>query len=137
MPYAHHWYVPKRVILAKVWGNQDIDEITRSSNEMLTKLDEGIPLVHILMDDSKLGSVPINLGQLGKAISFARHKSLGWVILIGEGNRVTKFLLEMLGKISRINVRREPTMEKALTFLQGRDITIPWNEADKNIVSSF
>lgn len=131
MPYQHEWYVVGRVILARVWGDQDIDEITRSSSELVSKLDAGTPLVHILLDDSQLGKAPINLGQLGNALSFARHKALGWIVLVGEGSRVTNFVVEMLGKIARVNVRREATFEQAVDFLKGRDITIDWQAADQ------
>jgi hypothetical protein len=130
MPYQHKWYVEKRVIYSIVWGDQDIDELTRSSAEVQSMLDQGTPLVHMLMDDSKLGKVPVNLGQLVKAIS-GRHPSLGWAIMIGEGSRIPNFLMEMLTRIFRSNVRREPTLEKAVEFLKERDITIPWQDAQE------
>jgi hypothetical protein len=129
MPYDHGWYIEGRIIAAQVWGDQDIDEITRSSQELMAKLDAGTPLVHLLMDDSRLGKVPVNLGQLGNALAFARHQNLGWVIMIGEGSRVTKFVVEMLGKIFRINIRRVARFEDAIRFLKERDISVPWQEA--------
>jgi hypothetical protein len=135
MPYEHRWYVERRIIYSKVWGDQDIDELTRSSSEVQSMMEQGIPLVHMLMDDSQLGKVPVNLSQLMKAIS-GRHANLGWVIMIGQGSRIPNFLMDMLTKIFRSNVRREPTLEKAVEFLKGTDITIPWTEDDNHSIPS-
>jgi hypothetical protein len=135
MPFQYQWYVDKRVLTAEVSGDLDIDELTRSREGLLAMLNEGTPLVHLLVDDSKLGSIPMNLGQLVK-MSASRPRSLGWVVLIGPGSRIPNFLIEMLSKIFRIHVRREPTHEKAVAFLQARDITVPWHEADESIASS-
>lgn len=135
MSYTHDWYVPQRVIYARVWGDQDIDEIARSSAGLSAMLNEGKPLIHILMDDSKIGNVPVNLGQLRNTMTFARNPSLGWVVLIGDASRVSKFIVEMLGKIFRIPVYRAQTLEEAVSFLRSRDITVPWQEADETVAT--
>jgi hypothetical protein len=130
MPFQQRWYVNKRVLLIKMYGDLDLDEMTRNNDEMVAKMNEGTPLVHILIDDAKVGKIPASLGQL-KQIFTGPHPSAGWVILIGPGSQIQNFLVGMIGKILRANIRREATLEAAIKFLRERDITIPWHEANE------
>jgi hypothetical protein len=129
MPYKQRWYINKRVLLIKMEGDLDVDEMTRNNDAMVAKINEGTPLVHILIDDAKVGKVPASLGQL-KQIFTGPHPWAGWVILIGPGSQIQNFLVGMIGKIMRANIRREATLEGAIKFLRERDITIPWHEAN-------
>lgn len=134
MPYQQRWYVDKRVLLVKMWGDLDLEEITRSSIEMEMKLKDGIPLMHIVIDDAHVGKVPASLGQLRNIVSGA-NPSVGWVLLAGQGSPIKNFLVSMIAKILRTNIRREPTLEQAIAFLKERDISIPWDEAHEETFS--
>lgn len=83
MPYTIEWYIPQRVLRGAVWGTQTLEELTESNQKMMSLLDEGTPLVHFILDDSRLERTPVNLKQLQNTLAFGRHRSLGWILLVG------------------------------------------------------
>lgn len=135
MAYQIDWLVQDRVIYAKVWAEQTLEEIQESNEAVLQYLNAGTPLIHIILDDSGLEKTPVNLAQLKGATQFLRHESLGWGITIGKTSGTTKFLTGMLASLFGIRYRRCETLEEALEFLQQRDTTVNWTDVDTRLAA--
>lgn len=133
MPYQTDWLVQDRVLYGRVWGEQTLEEIRESSAQVLQYLDRGTPLIHMILDDSALEKVPVNLAQLKSATQFLRHEALGWGITVGKSGATTKFLTAMLASLFGIRYRRCETLEEALAFLRERDATVDWSNVEARL----
>lgn len=124
MSFELKWYLSKRIILARLTGELDLDQVEALAKNIYLLIDEGIAPVHILIDDTKGGRPPISLNQLKARLTWAEHPSLGWVVAIGEADPVAKFLVPLLMKIMKIEFVRYPTLLAAVEFLKKRDLTL-------------
>jgi hypothetical protein len=124
------WYIKDRVILYRPSGEQTLQFIQQSSDQILKLLDEGNASVHICLDARFITKVPTNLLKLSNATTFLNHPSIGWVITISN-DAMIKFLGAMLPQLKSVKHNRvisEP--EKALAFLKEQDSTLDWSNAN-------
>ncbi len=133
--YSIDWVINKRVLYSRVWGVQTQEHIEQSDEDMKQFLEEGTPLIHLIMDARELESMPKSLGNIQSTISAITDPAYGWVVAIETKNPVTKFMGLMVAKLFRLRFRRVATIEDAIQFLSEMDNTLNWQEADMSILS--
>lgn len=133
-----HWLIENKVILANPQGSPQVDELSLASETLQAFIDESdAPLVHILIDESRLKSMPVSLKILTDAFGFLKHPRLGWFIIYGNDDRMKKFISSMLTGMTKVRHRRFDTLEESLQFLVDVDTTLPTvQEMLKSISSS-
>jgi len=120
------WLIENKIVLANPEGSPLVDELMLASETLQTFIDESdAPLVHILIDESKLQSMPVSLKVLTDAFGFLKHPRLGWFIIYGNDDRMKKFISSMLTGITKVRHRRFDTIEESLQFLVTVDSTLP------------
>ncbi|MCU0513435.1 MAG: hypothetical protein MUE40_12805 [Anaerolineae bacterium] len=129
MPFHIAWYIPQRLIYVRLAGHITPADMTAGSARLVDCLDEGTPLVHLVVDDRDLESTPTSLAQVRNALQFLRHRSLGWVIATGSASPMFRFVTDMLARALRLRARRYATVAEALAFLQAQDATLDWEQA--------
>jgi len=129
MPYKHSWYIKGQIVSATIWGEQTLEELVESNEEMIKKLEESDrPKVHAIINDENLISLPVNLLEFRKTMTYGVHPKLGWVVMVGNGkNLATDILMVMLAKILRARYIRVRLFEEALAHLKKVDPTIDWD----------
>lgn len=120
------WLVKNKIIHLSIQGDpitDDLKLVSSTINDFINKSDA--LFVHILIDQSKLGSMPISLNILTKALEFFKHPRLGWFIIYGNDDQIKKFISSMLTSITKARHRRFGTLEESLQFLVLMDTTLP------------
>jgi len=124
MPYSIEWYVPKRLILEKAFGDVTMEELLRFNAEV-TKLiaDEGVTPVHVIADLSKVGRYPSSLRDILGTMRQNNPEKMGWMVVVTE-NPMMRFVASIIFQIARLRLRMFPTMQQALAFLAETDETL-------------
>ena len=127
MPFEQSWLVQNAVILVKYEDDVTIDEVTESVEELVWRMNTTQrQLVHMVMDMTALGTHPTNLSELNNiAKMLLSHERVGWLLMLGNQNSLTKFLVEMIAQMSKIRFRGFVDWEETREFLQGMDSTLP------------
>lgn len=135
MAYKLGWYVPERVIYIRLEGTFTVDDLAQISDALIKMLDSGKPLVHILRDERNITSTPRNLQRARDVMRVGNHRAIGWVVATGNTNAMLQFLMGMMASFFGLNYRHFRTIEAGIAFLQARDPSIRWDDADQTLLS--
>lgn len=139
MPYQHQWLIDGQVLYGRIWGQQTLDELTMSNADVVALLDSAEDrLIHMLIDDSKLGELPASLFQIRKTLTYANHKNLGWAITFGVKeytltSAVTDYVIAMLAKLTRARYLRVKTFSEAVDHLKRMDTSVDWDKINPEL----
>lgn len=121
------WFVKDRVIFQRPQPVLTIDSVKVNNATLIDLLDQGKPLVHVIVDARYIEKLPTNLFELRGATSFVTHPSIGWVITV-TNSALIKFFGGMLPQIgAKTRYRVFGTLEEAFAFLEELDTTIDWS----------
>jgi hypothetical protein len=129
MPTQMRWMVEKRIIWVEVTGKGDDIDSGMQSPEAKAYWDQGIPLVHLLMDMRGLEGMPpikrsnAQVEEQKKFMEFVKQKA-GWTLVLTE-NALVRFSSTIFASLFNSRQRFFGTMEDALDFLQEQDETLP------------
>lgn len=138
MPYKTNWYIEGEVIEAEIWGEQTVEELQQSNHELIQYLKQADNrLIHILMQDTKLEKIPLNMVELQNVLTYAKHPNLGWVVICGDKeqnikDKAQEFILQLLARVTRANYLRVKTFDDAINHLKSVDPTINWDAVQSN-----
>jgi hypothetical protein len=130
-----YWYINDRVIYHRPVGDETIEIVQQNNDNLVKLLDQGVPLVHVIVDARYVTKVPTSILKLSKAATFLSHPSIGWVITISNNPLVTFLggMLPQLGSLTRYRVVSE--LDSALTFLKEQDTTLDWSTVNEALLS--
>ncbi len=143
MPYQHQWLIDGQVLYARLWGKQTLEELAMSNAEIVALLDAADGrLIHMLIDDSKLGELPASLFQIRKTLTYATHKNLGWAIVFGVKeytltSAVTDYIIAMLAKLTRARYIRVKTFSEAIDHLKSMDTSVQWDRVNPELQATL
>jgi len=87
--------------------------------------------VHLIVDDSAMKEVPLQLSELRKGFSFLEHPRLGWVLVYGRHHPIDNFMFAVIHQMVKIRFRRFEREAEALAFLQQIDTAIIFSAASQ------
>ena len=120
------WLIENRIILGKPQGDPSPEDLKQASETYQILLDNSnAPLVHVLVDESKLETLPVSISVLAEKLDFLSHPRLGWFILYGNDDAMKKFVSSMLTGISKVRNRRFANLQDSLEFLVSVDSSLP------------
>lgn len=120
------WLVENKIIIGKPEGDPSPDDLKQASETYQILLDSSdAPLVHVLVDESKLETLPVSISVLAEKLDFLKHPRLGWFILYGNDDAMKNFVSSMLTGISKVRHRRFANLQDSLEFLVSVDTTLP------------
>lgn len=124
MNYQITWYVEGRVVLSQHLHTATPADVAQMDVEYLALLEQAdVPLVHFIFDMSQQDSVP-DLKTMAN-MQFTKHPRMGWSIVVGTLNPITRFLVSTVAQINKARFRSFTTLEEALRFLQDIDASLP------------
>ncbi len=137
MPYRLNWYIEGQITYARFIGHSNAQELRACLEEQDLYLEQGQrPLVHTIIDLSHLEE-SIGLVNMAQAIKGRKpDPRVGWVITIGEQNKVVHFTASVVRQILQMRQRSYSTLLEALDFLREIDNGIDWSKADNSILES-
>jgi hypothetical protein len=126
MAYRDGWYIEKRVAIQHLYGTVTVDEAEIARNGMNRFLEEGTPLVHVLVDVAKIDKFPTNIVALKHLIPDIDNDKMGWLIIYGAHNVFIRFLASTLSQIGLpgVRLRMFSTLDESLMFLQSQDASL-------------
>lgn len=143
MPYKHEWLIEGQVIFAEIWGEQTMDELVESNEALLRFLNQADNrLIHIMLTDVQLKSIPTSLVQLQKVLTYTKHPNMGWAVLFGEKEQGIKesaqdFIIVMLAKLTRARYIRFKTFNEAIDHLKRVDQSIDWDAVNTGLIKAL
>ena len=126
MPYQLTWHLDRRIIFQHVWDDMDAEAIQELSDLTIQRLDEGIAPVHLIADLSAMKEFPTSLTVLRAAITYIRHPSLGWVVLV-RASPLATLIGNLISHTAGLKIEHCETIEEAAAFLQKQDETLAIN----------
>ncbi|MBA3870669.1 MAG: hypothetical protein H0X30_16135 [Anaerolineae bacterium] len=126
MPYKTGWYVEKRIILTSYTGIINVEDIHGQIDETHALIEQGIPLVHSIIDLSQIEKwPPLNVVNEFRAMNIESvRERMGWSIIVAN-NVVLKFGSALFAPIFNLRQRIFSTLGEGLIFLQENDGTLP------------
>ena len=121
MPIHVDWYIPKRVIFIQLDGDITINDIHIMNHQLQDKLNVCEPLVHMLIDQSRIGRFPINIKEIRELLTVMRYEHFGQLIMYGKVNSLGEFVSGMVARMGGLKLRTFKTEETALEFLMHQD----------------
>jgi len=117
------WIVPQRIVVLQGVGDQTLETLEASINQLMELIEDGTAPVHIVIDNRHVGQFPKNIKVLGKLL--IKHEKAGHIMAIG-GTPLSKFIGKMLANLAGANTLFfKDTMEDALEWLHKNDRTLP------------
>jgi len=124
MPYQVSWYYEKRILYSRIEGDITLDEVKAMNDTIVQQyLPQGTPLVHSIVDVTRVGKYPMNVGQLSQAVKFDNSTS-GWLVVVSKANPIIRFFASVITQVSDTRFRMYSTVDEAVTFLAGVDTTL-------------
>ena len=132
------WLIPNRLIYAYAEeGPVTLDEYQIHNSRLVAYLTAGTPLVHVILDSHPKHKAPVpNIRQIAVILSFLRHKSLGWSLVISPKQDPLNFGSAVLSQLFKVRYRRMADVAEAIAFLREVDETVHWGDIDTSIVRS-
>lgn len=119
------WYTPDRVLLIRFQGDVTTDELMQINRQITGYLDSAdAQLVHLIIDQRDIGSVPGNVMSLTRTMTFIQHPRLGWVLRFGDIHPIIRFMAAVVMQAASVRFRNFHTLEEALNFLSYVDVTL-------------
>lgn len=126
MGFDIEWFVHGRIIKANISGDIAIEDLKNGSDIALKMFEESdAPLVHVITNETDVGSLPVSLQLFSEAVEFMRHPRMGWMLMYPTANQLSKFLSGMVAGIAKVRYRRFESIEESLQFLVSVDTTLP------------
>ena len=120
------WLIENKVVLGKPEGDPSPDDLEQASATYRTLFDaSSAPLIHVLVDESKLETLPVSMKVLADTLDFLKHPRMGWFILFGNDDPMKNFVSSTVTGVNQVRHRRFATIEESLEFLAMVDSTLP------------
>ena len=120
MAYEVTWYHPTRVIYFRAVDNLTIDEL----GEVIKFVEEGVRSasapIHLIVDVRAVKSIPSNLLEIKKRVSYPGGENMGWIVIIGINPLINTFV-KVLTQLMRSKYQSFKELKSALTFLMTQD----------------
>lgn len=139
MPLKFDWYISEQVIYVKIWGDQTFEELQEANLNITRYLDSVTNRpVHIIINDEDLKSIPVGLVKVLNALSYMRHKQLGWIVMVNDKDKpftdkVQHFIAKILAKAANTKYKRLKTLSDALKYLRDVDKTLDWDTTNSEL----
>jgi len=126
MAVQSRWLVQGQVIITDLVGDLSLEDIQTGSQQVVDLLNESeLDKVHIIGNQTEMGSIPISLKLFTEAAGFMRHPKLDWFMMYPSENQFARFMASMTSNLAGINHRQVATLEEALTVLTRLDPNLP------------
>lgn len=123
MPYEVRWYQESRVVLQRIYGEVDADDLVAVADATAVLLNEGMPPVHIIADLSQLRRCPTSITKVRASLHYLDNPALGWTMLV-TGNVLVHFMADIIGQATKLRVSQRRTLDEAAACLDAQDATL-------------
>lgn len=127
MPYSIEWYIDRRVTHQKLYDHITLDDVRGLNADSIAFQNAGTPLVHMIIDISKVEKFPTNLASIREMMKKQGDaETVGWVLLVGAHNPVVRFIASIITQLSGENIhfRLIDSLNEAIDFLHEHDATL-------------
>ena len=132
------WLVDSRVIYTYgEAGTVTLDEWHAHNQALIHLLQSGIAPIHIIFD-SHPDYIPIstNVRQAAETLSFLRHSSLGWSVVISPAKFSFNFRSAVLAMLFGVRFQRVSNLSNAIHHIKVKDTSIKWDKLNLGILQS-
>jgi len=115
MPFKTFWYTKNQVVFTEIVGDFTFEEMVCLNEEYAETYFTGYnKQIHLIADLRGMSNYPKNLVQIRDITrQTALQRELGWIILIGTGNALLKFLSATVFQLLHVKCKIVQTIEDA------------------------
>lgn len=130
MPVELSWLIPKRVLLERFYGDVTIADIQGIASTLPPFMEEGVPLIHTILDATDVTSHP-SIKDIHEHASLRTYPNEGWRVIIGA-SAVARFIASIILQVMGQRYRMYDTLEEALLFIADQDKTVDVSDYFEN-----
>jgi hypothetical protein len=117
MPYEVSWYVENRVVLNRIWGEYDLEQMRAGNEVILAWMHPAAAPVHLLVDVREIGHFPRNFRPMLQEIErFRNEANMGWGIMLTT-NSLLHFFGVLASNVTRSSFRAASNYEEVNVIL--------------------
>lgn len=119
------WYNGNRIILVTISGDLSFDAMFNMQSDITAKLDSVDHLVHIFVDVTHIGSVPMSVRKiLASARRNLDHDNMGYLAVAGIRSPFIRFITHVIVSVTPARMIEAETVDDCLTQLAQQDPSI-------------
>lgn len=126
--YEIGWHTEGHIVVVTMHETVLPEEYTAMDEAFMQYVNEAKgALVHFVysMSDEIVASELSHMTDL----QFAKHPAMGWSIMIGEMNPITRVMITLAAKINRARFKMVGSVDEAIDFLYTVDANLPSRES--------
>ena len=120
MTYEVTWYEPNRVLYLGVKDNLTIDELGAAIKMIEDGVRTATSTVHLIVDARETRSIPSNVLEIKKRITYLDREKMGWIVLVGVNPLISTFI-KVLTSLMGTKFQNFKGLKPALEFLMQQD----------------
>lgn len=120
------WLIEEKVIFGHYFDVIASDELSNAMDDIVDMIEgSSAPLVHTLIDNTKLDDYPKNIRVLRDSTrQLLAHPRYGWLVVYGQNDKLTQFFVQVATSMFKVRFRMFKTRGEAIEFLQYVDTTL-------------
>lgn len=125
MPFQVRWLIEDKVMVFEMTGDVTLDELRQSAQHTVDTLQHFTHPIHQIIDQTHMESMESNLTEVNRSTrAAANHPMLHSVIVCGVVHPLPRFVVYVMGKLSRSSSYITETYDDALQLLAQLDPAI-------------
>jgi hypothetical protein len=122
MPYDMSWYLEKRIVFINFHETMQLDEMPSMFEALEDFRQAGEDPVHIIADVSRMERFPMAISEVGQLAPLM--DTFGVCVIYGVSQPLLQFVLKVVAKVIKLELRVAETLELALISIGRLDPTL-------------
>lgn len=118
MPYNITWFKPDQILLSVVTGELTLEELQRSSQEMIRYLDQAEHPLYLVGDLTGMTAYPTIALDTVRAAGFVQHPRMGGVVVFGIESRLLLVIINILISFSPARFKIAKSLDESLALIE-------------------
>lgn len=123
------WHIPSQVILARISGITDADDLRKGQGIVGPWMDaSSAQLVHIIFDCTQMKRIAFSVSQELSTLKYLRHRKMGAFVVVGlpaTQRAIANFMGGMINRMTRAKFSSVRDMETAMQTIRKLDPSVP------------
>lgn len=129
MAIEFSWHIPNQVILARISGITDGDDLRKGQDTVEPWMNaSSAKLVHVIFDCTQMKRIAFSVSQELSTLKYLRHEKMGGFVVVGlpsTQRAIANLMGGMINRMTRAKFSSVRDMETAMLTIRKLDPSVP------------